>query len=331
MKPTSTSAAAAPARAAAEPLAEFAADVLAGLSAPQKSLPCRWFYDAEGSRLFEAITATPEYYVTRAEDELLAEHADAISAAAPAGAALVELGSGSAQKSRRLAAALLRRFGQLRFALIDISPTALAASAAMLREALPGLEVVTHAAEYRAALSELPRLAPTPRLLLWLGSNVGNFDRASAATFLAELATRLGRDDRLLLGVDLRKERSLLEAAYADAAGVTAQFNLNLLARINRELGGDFALDRFEHRVTWDEAAGRISMWLVSRAAQRVTIGALQRSFRFAEGETLHTEDSWKYSPAEIDALAAAAGFAVVGRWFDPDRRFSSSLLAPLR
>jgi len=308
---------------------ELARDVLAGLSAPRKSLPCRWFYDAAGSRLFEEICATPEYYVTRAEDELLRDHADAIVAQAPRDATLVELGSGSAAKTQRFVAALLARQPRLRLVLIDISAAALAESTRTLRARFPALDVATVAAEYGDGLARLGELARGPKLLLWLGSNVGNFDRGGAARFLSGVRDRMAADDRLVLGVDLRKERATLEAAYDDAAGVTARFNLNLLARVNRELGADFDLAAFRHRARWEEREGRIVMELVSTRAQRVTIGALGRAFDFAAGEALHTEDSFKYSPTEIDALASGAGLTVVGRWFDGARRFSENLLAP--
>lgn len=312
-------------------LAAFARDVAAGLAAPAKRLPCRWFYDAEGSRLFEAICATPEYYVTRAEDELLAEHADAIVAQAPADATLVELGSGSAQKSCRLIEALHRRQPRARFVMIDVSRSALETSSAMLRSRFPSLEVAALAAEYETGVASLPVAAPGRKLVLWLGSNVGNFARDEAARFLANLRATLRPDDRFLLGVDLRKERRVLEAAYDDAAGITAQFNLNLLARINRELGGTFDLAAFRHRASFDEAAGKVTMELVSTRSQSVAIRTLGQSFAFAADEAIHTEDSFKYSPAEIDALAATAGFAVAARWSDRAGRFSESLLAPIR
>lgn len=322
------STAASPAPAFAPPT-ELARDVLAGLSAPRKSLPCRWFYDAAGSRLFEEICATPEYYVTRAEDELLRDHADAIAAQAPRDATLVELGSGSAAKTQRFVAALLARQERLRLVLIDISTAALAESTRTLRARFPALEVVTVAAEYGDGLARLAELARGPKLLLWLGSNVGNFERAAAARFLGGVRERLAGDDRLVLGVDLRKERTLLEAAYDDAAGVTARFNLNLLTRVNRELAADFDLAAFRHRARWEEREGRVVMELVSARAQRVTVAALRRTFDFAAGETIHTEDAFKYAPEEIDGLATAAELRVVGRWFDRARRFSESLLAP--
>lgn len=307
----------------------LADDVRRGLTARPRALSCRWFYDEAGSRLFEQICATPEYYVTRAEDELLRDHAGAIVAELPAGVSLIELGSGSATKTRHLLDALARRGRLRRYVMVDISPSALDASARELVRDYPGLEVLPFTGEYEDGLARLDALAPPPRLVLWLGSNVGNLHREEAARFLASWRARLTRDDRLLIGIDLRKERSTLERAYDDAAGVTARFNLNLLARINEELQADFDLSAFKHRARWDETLGRIEMELESLKDQRVRIARLGLDVDLARGETIHTENSYKYSEAEIDALAAAAGLRVAGRWFDRARRFSETLLAP--
>ncbi len=311
------------------PFVRLADDVARGLAAPQKRLSCCWFYDAEGSRLFEEICATPEYYVTRAEDELLADHADAIVAQAPRGATLIELGSGSAAKTRHIIEALLRRQPTVRYVMIDISPAALAASARELIARYPQLEVVAITAEYAEGLARLPLVAPGSKLVLWLGSNVGNFHRDEAAAFLGRVRAILGADDRLVVGIDLRKERVRLEPAYDDAAGVTARFNLNLLARANRELEANFDLAGFRHRALWNEEAGRVEMWLDSVRDQRVRLGLLDREITFAKGEAIHTENSYKYSPAEIAELARAGCFKVAGQWFDRARLFSESLFAP--
>ncbi|HVS19384.1 MAG TPA: L-histidine N(alpha)-methyltransferase [Planctomycetota bacterium] len=308
---------------------DFASSVLEGLTSHPRWLSCRWLYDEEGSRLFEAICEQPEYYPTRAEFAILREHAVEIAAALPRGGDLVELGSGSALKTRVLIEALIARDGALRYVPVDISRTMLEASSRELLEEYPELEVLGVAAEYGAGLRELRRRVAGPKLVLWLGSNVGNFERPEAAAFLTELRAGLSADDRLLLGVDLRKDARVLERAYDDAAGVTAEFGLNLLARINRELGGDFDLDGFRHRARYDEREGRVEMHLVSLRDQRVRIDALDREFDFAEGETIHTENSYKYSVAEIDALAAAGGFEVESRWFDAERRFSLQALRP--
>jgi L-histidine N-alpha-methyltransferase len=314
----------------AAPLHErLAEDVRRGLLATPKHLSCCWFYDDEGSRLFEEICATPEYYVTRAEDELLATHARAITAALPRGVTVVELGSGSATKTRRLLDALASDARLARYVMIDISPAALAASSRTLARDYPDLEVVAFRGAYEDGLSRLDALAPAPRLVLWLGSNVGNLHRDEAAAFLAGCRARLAPADRLLVGIDARKDRATLERAYDDAAGVTARFNRNLLTRIDRELGGDFDPAKFRHRALYDESLGRVEMWLDSLEEQVVTIARLGLRVALRRGESIHTENSYKYSEAEIDALAAAAGFAVEGRWFDGARRFSETLLAP--
>jgi dimethylhistidine N-methyltransferase len=206
-----------------------------------------------------------------------------------------------------------------------------AASRALLDD-FPGLEVTAVAGEYADGLRLLAeeRGRGPARLVAWLGSNVGNFDREGAAAFLRNVRAALAPADRLLVGVDLRKERRVLEAAYDDAQGVTARFNLNLLARINRELGGRFDLGAFRHRAVYLEGPGRIEMYLVSARRQRVHIEALARDFDFADGEAIHTEDSYKYSPDEIAALAAAAGFTIESAWTDAAARFSLVMLAPV-
>jgi dimethylhistidine N-methyltransferase len=307
----------------------FAQDVARGLTHRPKRLSCRYFYDAEGSRLFEAICDLPEYYLTRAERSILTERADAIAANFDTPISLVELGSGSSVKTRLLIEAFRRRHGTLRYVPVDISPTILEETARALRADYSGIEITAIAAEYEEGLIRLARDADRPRLVLWLGSNVGNFERSEAAAFLGRLRATLRECDRLLVGVDLRKERAILEAAYDDSQGVTARFNLNILARINRELGGSFDLGSFRHVARYDETQGRVEMHLESRRPQRVGIAALGLAVPFAPGERIHTENSYKYSLVEIDALAAAAGLRITHRWLDGDGRFSANLLAP--
>jgi dimethylhistidine N-methyltransferase len=308
---------------------EFAEDVRAGLGAAPKALPCRYFYDDEGSRLFEAICETPEYYLTRAEHEVLQHHGDAIAALVPSPCDLAELGSGNARKTRQLIEALGRRQSDLHYVSVDVSRAALESSADHLLRDYPDLRFTALAAEYRSGIEQLARMRGRPKLVLWLGSNIGNLDRAEAGAFLALVRGACGPDDRLLVGFDLRKGRRVLEAAYDDAAGVTAAFNLNVLARINRELGGRFDLDAFQHRATWDERRGAIDMHLVSRRAQRVGVAGLGRLYDFAEGEAIHTESSFKYSPEEIADVAERAGLRSVARFTDGGRRFAVVLFAP--
>ncbi|HJT34247.1 MAG TPA: L-histidine N(alpha)-methyltransferase [Pirellulales bacterium] len=308
--------------------AEFARDVTAGLQAEPKRLSCRYFYDREGSRLFAAICELPEYYLTRAETEILERHAREIAALFPAGVTVIELGSGSAVKTRLLLDALLpgRR---VRYVPIDICRPVLEQSAADLLQRFGTLEIVAIAAEYHEGLRHLVSESDRPRLILWLGSNIGNFTRAEAAAFLRRIRDTMTPADRMLVGVDLRKDRAVLEAAYDDAVGVTAAFNRNLLARINHELDGNFELGAFRHRAIYNEDLGRIEMYLVSTRTQSVTIGRFGLTVRFAAGETIHTENSYKYSLAEIDALATAAGLQEQCSWQDAAGRFSLHLFAP--
>jgi dimethylhistidine N-methyltransferase len=309
--------------------AAFADDVRRGLTSSPRRLPCRWLYDREGSLLFEAICELPEYYIPSAERAILTAHAAEIAAELPPGAQVVELGSGNAAKTRILLEAFLARAaGRVRYAPIDISPSALVASAHELLADYPRLDITGIAGTYEEGLAHLPGLGGAPRLVLWLGSNVGNFTRAEAGAFLGEVRKRLGPDDRLLLGVDLRKDPSVLIAAYDDPAGVTSRFNLNLLARINRELGGRFDLSAFRHRALYEKVAGRMVMHLVAQRACEVPIADLGMSFSFAAGEGIHTEDSYKYDREEIDALARAAGLTALRLWTDSENRFASVLLA---
>jgi dimethylhistidine N-methyltransferase len=310
-----------------EPLDELAEEVARGLRSRPKRIPCRFFYDAVGSRIFEEICDLPEYYLTRAEDEILASRAAEIAALVPAGAELVELGSGSARKTSRLIRAMLQRSGRLRYVPIDISRAALEASADRLLETHQGLSIRAIAAEYVEGLDALGDTAAPARLVLFLGSNVGNLDRSGAAAFLRRIARRLSTEDRLVLGVDLRKGKDVLERAYGDARGVTARFNRNLLARLNAELGADFDAESFRHVSFYLEDEGRIEMHLESPSACRVRIARLGMEVELEAGERIHTEDSYKYSAAEIEALAAAAGLAVLEAWSDRERRFRVNVL----
>jgi L-histidine N-alpha-methyltransferase len=308
--------------------AQFIRDVTVGLTSVPKRLPCRYFYDQEGSRLFEAICALDEYYLLRAEREILQRRAAEIAGAVAPGAVLVELGSGSAVKTRILIEALLRRQRTLRYVPIDVSRSVLEQSSQALLADYPGLEIVAVAGEYLDGFEQLKAEADHPRLVLWLGSNIGNLGRADAASFLRRLGGLLSPADRVLCGIDLRKERAVLDRAYDDASGITAAFNRNLLGRINRELGGHFDLDAFRHRAVYNEGAGRVEMYLVSTRAQHVTVDAIGLQFTFAAGEAIHTEDSYKYSLQEIQAVAAAAGLRLERHWLDDGLRFSANLLA---
>lgn len=309
---------------------DFAGDVRRGLTAERKSLPPKYFYDTLGSQLFEAICLLPEYYLTRAEAEIFARRSEEIVSRVSEGSrvTLFELGSGSATKTRRIVEALLTKQSTLKYVPVDISPAALEAGAHALLQDFDGLEVSAYAADYDAALPLLgDELREDERaLVLFLGSNIGNFDREGAREFLKKVRRVLRAGDTLLLGADLKKERAVLEDAYDDPLGVTAAFNLNLLARINRELRADFRLRDFRHVALYDEHEGRVEMHLESAREQSVNISALGVKINFREGERIHTENSYKYDLAGLSALAAETGFERAETWLDSNERFSSNL-----
>ncbi|HYG09862.1 MAG TPA: L-histidine N(alpha)-methyltransferase [Pyrinomonadaceae bacterium] len=316
----------------ADARAAFARDTSHGLSASAKQLFPKYFYDELGSELFDAICLLPEYYLTRAENEILARHAgEIVAAAAPDGAplSLLELGSGSAAKTRRIIEAVLKRQARLLYLPVDISASALEASARALLQSYPALRIEAYASDYDTALARLTgeREARGERLLaLFLGSNIGNFDRDGARQFLLALRGVLRDGDALLLGADLKKDRATLEAAYDDALGVTAAFNLNQLVRLNREFDADFDPRAFCHAAVYNEAVGRVEIYIESRRAQVVSLPKLDLRITFAEGERIHTENSYKYDREELDALAARTGFACTRSWTDAAGRFSSNL-----
>lgn len=302
--------------------ARFAEDVLTGLALPQKAIPAKYFYDAAGSRLFDRICALPEYYPTRTELGILRAHAAEMAEHAGPNAEVVEFGAGSSIKIRVLLDALEKPRA---FLPIDISGEHLLAAAAELRRAYSNVEILPVTGDFTRSL-DLPDLPGAGRRIgFFPGSTIGNFTRNEAEAFLREARATLGKGADFIVGVDLKKDRAVLEAAYNDAAGTTAAFNLNLLRRINRELGGNFDLGRFAHRAFYNEEKGRIEMHLESLAAQSVLVAG--RSFAFARGETIHTENSCKYSLAEIAELAEAAGWSVARQWTDPQGLFSVNLL----
>ena len=306
----------------------FREDVRAGLTAARKQIPPQYFYDSLGSALFTAICELPEYYVTRAEVEILQARAgDIVSAFGPP-LRLVELGSGSGRKTRLLIEAILARQPELDYFPIDIDPGALEGSARELTAAFPQLSIRGIAADFRdpTLASILPKSSERT-IVLFLGSSIGNLDRDGAVALLQNVRRALVPGDAIFLGADLRKPKTILEPAYDDALGVTAAFNLNLLVRINRELGGHFNLASFAHMAFFNHEESRIEMHLVSRDAQRVRIDALDLDVSFAAGETIHTENSYKYDDAVLEAIADSAGFQVERQWTDSNRWFTDLLL----
>ena len=311
---------------AGEPPDAFAQAVRSGLRAHPKTLPCRYFYDDRGSRLFEQICDLPEYYLTRVEDSILREHAPAMVRGWLADPVMVELGSGSSSKTRRLIEAALQLYGSLHYVPIDVSRTILEESAEALVEAYPKLRVTGFAANYRDALAGVVERFDRPKLFLFLGSSLGNYEANDAVELLSLVARSMDPSDRLLLGTDLDKDPSVLEAAYDDSARVTARFNLNLLERINRELGGGFDPESFEHRARYRGDLRRVEMHLVSRVDQEVAIPSAGLKARFAAGESIHTENSHKYTPETLRSLADRSGFQEEAAWTDPDERFRVQL-----
>lgn len=296
------------------PAVSFREDVIAGLSQPQKSIPPKYFYDAKGSRLFEAICRLPEYYPTRAEIALTRAHVEDIARFAGRGCELIEYGSGASVKIRLL----LARLRPSVYVPIDISESALREAAAKLARAFPWLGISAVVGDFSRPL-KIPAFrgrGKGRRVVYFPGSTIGNLVPEDAHAFLRMTRAQVGAQGAMLVGVDLKKDANVLHAAYNDAKGVTAQFNLNLLARINAELGADFDLKRFAHYAFYNPALGRIEMHLVSLARQTVAVGA--HRFGFDLGETIHTENSCKYSVEEFRAMALAAGFRTEKVWKDP-------------
>ncbi|MEW2499619.1 L-histidine N(alpha)-methyltransferase [Amycolatopsis sp. NPDC047767] len=307
---------------------ELRADVRTGLTAEQKWLPPKWFYDAEGSELFEKITELPEYYPTRSEREVLAARAGDVARLTDAHT-LVELGSGSSEKTRLLLDALTEHGTLESFVPLDVSESALAEAAEAIAADYPKLEVRGVVGDFTQHLNLLP--GTSPRVVAFLGGTIGNFLPAERATFLRSVREVLDEGEWLLLGTDLVKDRETLERAYDDAAGVTAAFNSNVLRVINSQLGANFDLDTFEHVSYWNAEDEWIEMWLRARREVTVDIPGADLQVRFAAGEHIRTEISAKFRRTGVEAELAAAGFAVERWWTDSQERFGVSLARSVR
>ncbi|MCI0598310.1 MAG: L-histidine N(alpha)-methyltransferase [Beijerinckiaceae bacterium] len=297
---------------------EFATSVIEGLTRQRKSLSCRYFYDARGSELFEAITRLPEYYPTRTEVAILFAHAAEIARGVPNGSVLVEFGSGSSRKTEILLTALP---GLRAYVPIDVSESALEGARQRIRKRFTVLEVRPIIADFSKISALPPDLAQDRKLGFFPGSTIGNFSPFAAIRLLYSMRGVLSPEGRLIIGVDLRKDARQLVRAYNDSAGITAAFNLNLLARINRELEGTFDLRAFRHEAIYNPREGRIEMYIVSTQHQAVSV--LGRWFRFFAGETIHTENSYKYSTARFHELAHASGWQPGRVWTDDENLFS--------
>jgi dimethylhistidine N-methyltransferase len=308
-------------------LPTFAEDVAAGLGASPRRLNSKYFYDAVGSALFDAITYLPEYYMTRAETDVLREWGWEIVRALGNPVEFIELGSGSATKTRLLIEETLRVQRTLRYSPIDISAEALRAAASALVDSYPALRVSGYVGDYLSVL-DTPHLQRSDKVLvMFMGSNIGNYEPADAVALLRRIAAMLKPGDGLLLGADLKKDRKDLLLAYDDPAGVTAAFNKNVLARINRELGGDFDVKNFEHVVEYEEERGGLHSYLAAMSEQSVNVGEIGLQLHFEPGDRIHTESAYKYSPQSIAQMAGSAGLSVARSWTDPAQRFSVNLL----
>jgi len=302
---------------------EFASDVLQGLTKRPAAIPPKYFYDARGSQLFDAITQLPEYYQTRTEIAILQDNADEIAHHVGTGNLLIEPGGGSCAKVH----ILLKGLKPVAYVPMDISSQHLRLATAELAAAFPWLEIHATCTDFTQSMALPPAaLEKTEgtKVAFFPGSSIGNFDPAGAVEFLASIAQLVKSRGYLLIGVDLKKDKSTLLAAYNDAAGITAQFNLNLLQRIKRELDADFDLSGWCHKAIYNEQAGRIEMHLISLRKQMIRIG--ESKFEFASGETIHTENSYKYSTQEFIKLAQDAGFESVALWVDAASLFSVHL-----
>jgi len=308
-----------------------ASAVREGLSNHPKRLPPWLFYDCDGSQLFDEITQLPEYYLTRTERAIFLAEGEAIIEQAAGGDGdvrlrITELGAGSADKTRLLLKAAVERQGAVVYEPVDVSETALEVARERIVQEIPGVEVAPRVLDYMGGLELEPTDDDERRLVLYIGSSIGNFEPHEAARLLKGVREGLAPGDALLLGVDLRKDERILMAAYDDAAGITARFNLNVLARLNRELRADFDLEAFVHRAVWNEGRSRMEMHLESLCAQRVRLGALELEAGFAAGERIHTENSYKYAPGQAEGMLRAAGFEPESTWTDERRWFAVCL-----
>jgi L-histidine Nalpha-methyltransferase len=296
-----------------------------GLRLRPKRLPPWLFYDEAGSQLFDQITELPEYYLTRTERRILGDHGDAMIAQAAGDRRLriAELGAGSADKTRLLLSAAVRRQGAVVYEPLDVSWTALAAAKERIEREISGVTVAPQVMDYTDGLSLEAAAADERRLVLYIGSSIGNFEPEDAVRVLRHVRNGLRHGDGLLLGVDLVKDEGTLHAAYDDPAGVTAAFNLNMLLRLNRELGANFDLDSFEHCAEWNPAWSRIEIYLESTRAQTVRLPGIDMCVSFDAGERIHTENSYKYRSGQAEALFAKTGFEAVNRWTDHRRWFA--------
>ena len=306
-------------------LPDYADEVVYGLTSRPKTLPCKLFYDDHGSALFEQITELPEYYPTRTELEILQNSAREIAQAAGPAVSIVELGAGTATKTGTLLRAFARQQLRVQYFPVDISPAALATAQQRVRENCPGAVVRPVVADFSHGFNFLQNISGR-KLVLYLGSSIGNFDGPDAVALLRKVRQRLSPDDALLLGADMVKPAEILVPAYDDAQGVTAQFNKNILRRLNREFDADFDLACFRHIAEWSPAKSRMEIYLESTRAQVATMRTLGARVKFAAGERLHTENSYKYTLPMVERMLCASGFKLERTWHDKREWFGLHL-----
>jgi dimethylhistidine N-methyltransferase len=303
----------------------FAEDVKNGLTASRKSLPPKYFYDEKGSGLFEKICATPEYYVTRTETEILRKYSPEIASANSGKKIMVELGSGSSVKTRYLLDSFITGNGYFKYVPIDVSDILISGSEQLL-ERYELLNIDAIQAEYEQGIEIAGQVSMEPKILIFLGSSIGNFDLHESEALVRGIASQMNSDDSFLIGFDMVKDEDVLNAAYNDAAGVTADFNLNLLYRINSELNGEFDISKFDHRAFFNGKESRIEMHLVSLDEQDICIHGIRKEIHFDKGETIHTENSYKFTDEMIREIAEASGLKLSHKWTDSRDYFSLCL-----
>jgi L-histidine Nalpha-methyltransferase len=319
---------------------DFAADVERGLAAQSKYVSPKYLYDEVGSQLFEQICLQPEYYLTRTEASILNKYAPVISKLAGSNIEIIELGSGSSSKTAILLSYLSLQKKRIYYFPIDISSSILMESTRRLKSQFPNVSIIGIRSDYNLGIdkavaaagcmsSEWNQEIPDMKLVLFLGSSIGNFELIEARSLLGSVRKKLHTNDLLLVGFDLQKDESVLNAAYNDKAGITAKFNLNLLARINRELDGNLELGKFEHHAFYSREQQRMEMHLVSKTNQQLYIGALGKTFAIRKGESIHTENSYKYTLNQIAALAEDCSFTLEKNFMDKNRWFNVALLSP--
>jgi L-histidine N-alpha-methyltransferase len=305
---------------------DYAEEVVRGLASRPKMLPCKLFYDARGSQLFDEITELREYYLTRSELEILQNYSPEIVQAAGSPVSLVELGSGTATKTSTLLRAVAGRQIRVKYFPVDISPSALAEAKKRVRAEFPGALFQPIVADFGHGFHFLRNLGPGRKLVLYLGSSIGNFDPEDAVAFLRKVRDQLSPGDSLLLGADMVKSADILVPAYDDARGVTAEFNKNILRRLNRELNANFDLHSFRHIAEWNPQLSRMEIYLESTCEQAAVLALTRTIVRFAPGERIHTENSYKYTPAMVERMLCVSGFRLEKTWFDRRKWFGLHL-----